>query len=134
MLDPMAIENLPDAPVLLHTGQDIAATLIPNVRSTLQQLSDSNIIGITYSRKLHGAELDALAFVVDISDRKRVENELRRSEERYRSIVENTHEGICTCDDNRFRHRADCPQRSCARRNGARYSDFQRPLMGQLDE
>ena len=55
MLDPMAIENLPDAPVLLHTGQDIAATLIPNVRSTLQQLSDSNIIGITYSRKLHGA-------------------------------------------------------------------------------
>ena len=50
---------------------------------------------------LHGAELDALAFVVDISKRKHAESELRRSEERYRSIVENTHEGICMCDAGR---------------------------------
>ena len=167
----MATEILSDTP----PGYPLPAALLPKVRSTLQQLSDSNIIGITYSRKdgriiaandeflrivgfdrqdleagrlnwvsmtppewakvdqevsnnfaatgkvgtfekeyfrrdgtrvpvligiiaLHGADLDALAFVVDISARKRVETELRHSERRYRSIVENTHEGICTCD------------------------------------
>ncbi len=34
----------------------------------------------------------------DITARKRAEMDLRRSEQRYRNIVENTHEGICTCD------------------------------------
>jgi PAS domain S-box-containing protein len=153
----------------------IPARLIPKVRSPLQQLGDSNIIGITFSRKdgqivdandeflrmvgysrqdleagrlnwagmtppewakadqeaasnfaatgrvstfekeylhrdgtrvpvlvgiiaLHGAELDALAFIVDMTERRRAETELRRSEERYRRIVENTHEGICVYD------------------------------------
>ena len=50
---------------------------------------------------MHGPELNTLAFVVDISERKRAENQLRHSEERYRSIVENTHEGICMCDSER---------------------------------
>ena len=50
---------------------------------------------------LHGRAEDALSFVVDISERKRTELELRQSEQRYRSIVENTHEGICTCDAER---------------------------------
>jgi two-component system cell cycle sensor histidine kinase/response regulator CckA len=50
---------------------------------------------------MHGADREALSFVVDISERKRGESELRRSEERYRSIVENTHEGICVCDSQR---------------------------------
>jgi two-component system, cell cycle sensor histidine kinase and response regulator CckA len=34
----------------------------------------------------------------DITERVQAETDLRRSEERYRCIVENTHEGICMCD------------------------------------
>ena len=43
----MAPEILSDTP----PGYPLPAALLPKVRSTLQQLSDSNIIGITYSRK-----------------------------------------------------------------------------------
>ncbi|MFO7914656.1 MAG: PAS domain S-box protein [Candidatus Krumholzibacteriales bacterium] len=41
-----------------------------------------------------------LAVVRDITERKRVEEELRRSEQRYRNIVENSHEAIMIIDDN----------------------------------
>jgi len=159
-------------------GKMIPASLMPKIHSPLQQLGDSNIVGITFSRKdgqiinandeflrmvgyshedleagrlngmemtppdwadadqkaitnfaetgkvtvfekeflrkdgslvpvligiiaMHGDDLEALSFVVDISQRKRGESELRRSEERYRSIVENTHEGIYMCDSER---------------------------------
>lgn len=37
----------------------------------------------------------------DISEREKAEARLRASEEQYRCIVENTHEGICTCDAER---------------------------------
>ncbi|NPU83185.1 MAG: PAS domain S-box protein [Syntrophaceae bacterium] len=37
---------------------------------------------------------------VDISHQKKAEIQLRESEERYRSIVEHTHDGICVIDEN----------------------------------
>jgi two-component system, cell cycle sensor histidine kinase and response regulator CckA len=48
-----------------------------------------------------GNPLQVVCIVEDITERLRVETELRRSEQRYRSIVENTHEGICMCDPER---------------------------------
>jgi len=41
-----------------------------------------------------------LAVVRDITDKKRVEDELRESEKKYRNIVENSHEAILIIDDN----------------------------------
>ena len=174
----MATEIVPSSASNLakhNNGNVIPGSLMPKIHSPLQQLVDSNIVGITFSRNdgqiinandeflrmvgysredleagrlnwtemtppdwadadqkaitnfaetgkvsifekeylckdgsrvpvligviaMNGADLEALSFVVDISERKRGESELRRSEERYRSIVENTHEGICVCD------------------------------------
>ena len=38
--------------------------------------------------------------VIDVTDRKEMENSLRESEERFRSIVENSHDGIVIADGN----------------------------------
>ncbi len=48
-----------------------------------------------------GAPVEVVCLVEDITERLLAEAKLRHSERRYRSIVENTHEGICMCD-------ADC--------------------------
>ena len=39
--------------------------------------------------------------IEDVTEKLRAESELRLSDQRYRSIVENTHEGICMCDAER---------------------------------
>jgi two-component system cell cycle sensor histidine kinase/response regulator CckA len=48
-----------------------------------------------------GKALQIVSVTEDITERLRAETDLRHSEERYRSIVENTHEGICMCDADR---------------------------------
>ena len=53
-----------------------------------------------------------VTIVEDITERVKAETDLRRSEERYRSIVENTHEGICMCDASR--HITYCNPRMAA--------------------
>jgi hypothetical protein len=178
----MATEIVPPSASNLakyNNGKIIPGSLTAKINSPLRQLGDSNIVGITFSRKdgqiinandeflrmvgysredleagrlnwtemtppdwsgsdqkaitnfaetgkvsvfekeylckdgsrvpvligiiaMHGADREALSFVVDISERKRGESELRCSEERYRSIVENTHEGICVSDAQRM--------------------------------
>ena len=45
-----------------------------------------------------GASTHVICLVEDISEQVRAQSSLKRSEQRYRSIVENTHEGICMCD------------------------------------
>ena len=52
-------------------------------------------------RAIGGKPCEVVRIAEDITERLRTETELRRSEERYRSIVENTHEGICMCDAER---------------------------------
>jgi len=55
-------------------------------------------MSISLARNTAGEACQVVCIAEDITERLRAETELRRSEERYRSIVENTHEGICMCD------------------------------------
>ena len=55
-------------------------------------------LSISMARNTAGDFCEVVCIAEDITERLRAETELRRSEERYRSIVENTHEGICMCD------------------------------------
>ncbi len=55
-------------------------------------------ISISLASDAAGRPAEVVCLIEDISERLRAETELRRSEQRYRSIVENTHEGICMCD------------------------------------
>jgi two-component system cell cycle sensor histidine kinase/response regulator CckA len=58
-------------------------------------------LSISLARNSAGEPCQVVCIAEDITERLRAETELRRSEERYRSIVENTHEGICMCDTDR---------------------------------
>ena len=49
---------------------------------------------------IHHGKLTAISFISrDITERKRAEEKLRESEEKYRNIVETANEGICVMDD-----------------------------------
>jgi len=57
-----------------------------------------------------GGEVDGVALIaVDLSDRLRAEGELRRSEERYRSLLEATNQGVWAADPDGA-VAEDCPQ------------------------
>ena len=58
-------------------------------------------ISASVSRDASGTPTNVVCLIEDITEQLRAENELRLSEQRYRSIVENTHEGICMCDAQR---------------------------------
>jgi two-component system, cell cycle sensor histidine kinase and response regulator CckA len=58
-------------------------------------------LSVSIARTGRGEPSEVVCIAEDITERLRAETELRRSEERYRSIVENTHEGICMCDAER---------------------------------
>ena len=48
----------------------------------------------------YGAESAILGIITDITKRKRIEEVLRESEELFRSVVENSHDGVSIVDDN----------------------------------
>ena len=56
---------------------------------------------VSVLRDAAGNPAQIVSITESISDRMRAEADLRRSEESHRRIVENTHEGICTCDGRR---------------------------------
>lgn len=58
-------------------------------------------LSVSLARNVSGEPTEVVCIAEDITERLRAESELRRSEARYRSIVENTHEGICMCDSER---------------------------------
>jgi len=58
-------------------------------------------LSISMARNSTGDFCEVVCIAEDITERLRAETELRLSEERYRGIVENTHEGICMCDAER---------------------------------
>ena len=58
-------------------------------------------LSVSVARNSAGEPAEVVCIAEDITERLRAETELRKSEERYRSIVENTHEGICMCDHTR---------------------------------
>ncbi len=58
-------------------------------------------LSISIARNSVDEPSEVVCIAEDITERLQAEAELRRSEERYRSIVENTHEGICMCDAER---------------------------------
>ena len=58
-------------------------------------------ISVSVARDASGKPIQVVCLIEDITDRLRAETELLHSEKRYRSIVENTHEGICMCDPER---------------------------------
>ncbi|HEX6896661.1 MAG TPA: PAS domain S-box protein [Bryobacteraceae bacterium] len=58
-------------------------------------------ISVALARDAGGKPVSVVCLVEDITEQLRAEAKLKFSEERYRSIVENTHEGICMCDAQR---------------------------------
>jgi len=48
----------------------------------------------------HGKESAILGIITDITERKKMEEALKKSEEQFRSVVENSHDGIVILDDN----------------------------------
>ena len=55
-------------------------------------------ISVSVVRDAAGSPAEIVYLIEDITERLRAETDLRRGEQRYSSIVENTHEGICMCD------------------------------------
>ena len=55
-------------------------------------------ISASVASDVSGTPTNVVCLIEDISEQLRAENELRLNEQRYRGIVENTHEGICMCD------------------------------------
>ena len=55
-------------------------------------------VSVSLARDSSGAPTHVVCLIEDITEQLRAENDLQRSQQRYRSIVENTHEGICMCD------------------------------------
>lgn len=80
---------------------------------TRHRRKDGSIFPVEVSGRYiaFGAKEFYFAFVRDITERKRMEEKLRESEERFRSIVEHSHAGIFMVDE-RFRF-AYVNQRSC---------------------
>ena len=58
-------------------------------------------MSVSIAKEAAGKPMYVVCLVEDVTEQLRAENELRRSEQRYRTIVENTHEGICMCDAQR---------------------------------
>ena len=68
---------------------------------TLLRADGSEFIGEVSANSFKNAAGEPTGFITTIrgiTDRKRVEEALRKSEERYRSLVERTHVGIATAD------------------------------------
>ncbi|KAA0002894.1 MAG: PAS domain S-box protein [Thermoplasmata archaeon] len=57
-------------------------------------------IDLSITRVMYEGKPHALGIVRDITEKKKMEEALKESEERYRSIVENSHAGILIVDDN----------------------------------
>jgi len=58
-------------------------------------------ISVSLARNAAGEPTGVVCLIEDITEQLRAEAELKRSEQCYRNIVENTHEGICMCDAQR---------------------------------
>ncbi|HTS50590.1 MAG TPA: PAS domain S-box protein, partial [Bryobacteraceae bacterium] len=58
-------------------------------------------ISVSVAKDASGRPTHVVCLIEDVTEQLRAESELRLSEQRYRSIVENTHEGICMCDADR---------------------------------
>ena len=55
-------------------------------------------LSASVARDVSGEISNIICLIEDTTERLRAETDLRRSEERYRGIVENTHEGVCISD------------------------------------
>jgi len=69
-------------------------TLLDNNNNEIQILTSSHFI---YNKK--GDAIGIEGTITDITERKKAEISLRESEEKYRSVVENSHTGICIMKD-----------------------------------
>ena len=58
-------------------------------------------VSASLAKDASGNSVHVVCLVEDVTEQLRAEGELRLSEQRYRRIVENTHEGICMCDSQR---------------------------------
>jgi len=58
-------------------------------------------ISASVARDISGRPVNVVCLTEDMTEQLRAEAAVRESEQKYRSIVENTHEGICICDPER---------------------------------
>lgn len=70
------------------------------VRYPDQSIHWLSVVGQVLERDQQGQGILVRGSLIDITDRKQAENELRKSEEKYRNFIENTHEGVWAIDAN----------------------------------
>jgi PAS domain S-box-containing protein len=106
--------------------EPVPTPYIVQVRAKAGEIRDIQI-DWNYKRDREGKVLGFISVITDITERKRIEEALRESEETYRLLVENANEGISVTQDGWIRF---INQKNCEMLGYSRQELMSRPFIG----